>query len=217
MSDGAIKRNRSRDSWRWIWGDTLFRCLPFWLVGLAGAHFLGGAAGLAWPRLPVAVWLALSLGIGAAMTALAAFWRGQVAPWYRLPTPADQGLQTAFYLLINAPAEEIFWRGTLQTLAIRGFAALALGPGWSAALGIGVVAVVFGAYHRLGGYPWRFNGAAMLAGGLFGALFVLVPGPSIVVPSIVHGLTTAGYLSWGDVALDRAHRRRLRRAQAGES
>jgi membrane protease YdiL (CAAX protease family) len=68
-------------------------------------------------------------------------------------------------------------------------------------LGVAAISALFGAYHRLGGYPWRFNIAAMLAGAVFGTLYVVLPGPSIVVPTIVHGLMTAGYLSWGDAVL----------------
>lgn len=98
----------------------------------------------------------------------------------------------------------------VQTLAIRGLLRLGAGSLPAILLGVAIVSIVFGAYHRLGGYSWKFNIAAMLAGALFGLLYALLPGPSIIVPAIVHGLTTAGFLSWGDVALFWRHMRRTR-------
>jgi membrane protease YdiL (CAAX protease family) len=208
-----IVRNHPHETWRWFWPDVLTRLVPFWAVALIAARFMGGprAVGLAAPPQGWPAALALSSGVGAVMLVLAVIWRAQITPGYRLPTGADQALQSFFYLILNAPAEEVFWRGTVQTLAIRGLPALGLGPTGSAILGVGAVSAIFGAYHRLGGYPWKFNFAAMLAGMVFGTLYLALPGPSIVVATIVHGLTTAGYLSWGDAALHRRRLRRLRR------
>jgi len=208
-----IIRNHPHETWRWFWPDVLIRLVPFWAVALIAAHFMGGLLAVGWVAPPQG-WpaaLALGLGVGAVMLVLAVAWRARISPGYRLPTNADQALQSFFYLILNAPTEEIFWRGVVQALAIRGLAALGLGHLWSIILGIAAISIIFGAYHRLGGYPWRFNIAAMLAGALFGALYVALPGPSIVVAAIVHGLTTAGYLSWGDAALHRLHLRKLRR------
>ncbi len=207
----TVPRSTMRESWGWVWPDVLLRVLPFWLVPLAMAHwFLGGprAVGVAPPPYGWGIALLIGLAVGIPMLGLAIAWRRVIAPRYRLPTTADQTLQTIFYLVINAPAEEVFWRGLLQTQLIRAIALTGWGRGWSIALGIVVIAVLFGAYHRLGNYPWRFNIAAMGAGLVFGALYALLPGPSIIVASIVHGLTTAGFLSWGDVAL---HWMRIRR------
>ena len=210
METPLVPRSLPRDSWRWIWPDTLTRLVPFWLVALVAAHFMGGlaAVGVAAPPFGWPLALAWGLPIGLFMLVCAVYWRAQTAPRYRLPTSSDQALQSFFYLILNAPTEEVFWRGVVQTLAIRGLVALGFGAGWGAGLGIAAIAVVFGAYHRLGGYSWKFNIAAMLAGAVFGTLYVVLPGPSIVVPAIVHGLTTAGYLSWGDAAL---HRRAMRK------
>lgn len=207
-----IIRTHPHETWRWFWPDTLTRLVPFWAASLLAAHFMGGprAVGLAAPPQGWLAALGLGMGVGAVMLVLAVAWRCVVTPRYRLPTWPDQALQSVFYLILNAPAEEVFWRGTVQTLVIRGLFALRLGHTWSAILGVAVVSAIFGAYHRLGGYPWKFNIAAMLAGALFGILYLVLPGPSIVVPAIIHGLTTAGYLSWGDAALHRLHLRRLR-------
>ncbi len=210
-----VTRSLPHETWRWFWPDVLIRLVPFWVVALNAAHFMGGlrAVGVVAPPQGWLAALAVALPIGVVMMVLAMLWRGVIAPTYRLPTHADQVLQSVFYLILNAPTEEVFWRGTVQTLAIRGLVVLGLAQWWAVALGIAAIAVVFGAYHRLGGYPWRFNIAAMAAGALFGVLYVALPGPSIVIAAIVHGLTTAGYLSWGDAALHRRRMRQVRRQQ----
>jgi membrane protease YdiL (CAAX protease family) len=212
MTESTIPRSLPRDTWRWVWQDTLIRLVPFWLVAGIAAHFMGGWASVGLQAAPQGWLAALALGVpsGLGMLVLAVIWRGRIAPRYRLPTHADQALQTFFYLVMNAPTEELFWRGALQTLAIRGLLALGLAHALGMIGGVAGVSVIFGAYHRLGNYPWRFNIAAMLAGAVFGTLFAVLPGPSIVVPTIVHGLTTAGYLSWGDVALHWRKKRGMR-------
>ncbi len=225
METPVIPRSLPRDSWRWIWPDILMRLLPFWIATLVAAYFMAGRSGAAgwlgasglravgWAAPPQGWLVALAEGfvVGLVMLGCAVFWRARTAPRYRLPTHGDQALQTFFYLILNAPIEEVFWRGTVQTLAIRGLVALGAGQVWSAMIGLLAVSAVFGAYHRLGGYRWDFNIAAMLAGAVFGLLYLLLPGPSIVVPAIAHGFTTAGYLSWGDVAL---HLRATRKKRA---
>jgi uncharacterized protein len=207
-----IVRNYPRETWRWFWPDVLIRLVPFWAVALVAMRFMGGPAaiGLAAPGIGWIAAIGLGLAIGVAMTVLAMLWRRIIAPGYRLPTLADQALQSFFYLILNAPTEEVFWRGVVQTLAIRGLLRLGMGSFPAILLGVAGISMIFGAYHRLGGYSWRFNIAAMLAGALFGLLYALLPGPSIVVPAIVHGLTTAGFLSWGDAALFWRHMRRMR-------
>jgi membrane protease YdiL (CAAX protease family) len=198
----AAQRNTPRDTWRWLWPDMLIRIIPFAIAGLVAAHFLGfSTVGLQAPPQGWPVAFAEGLAAGLVMMALAMIWRGIISPGYRLPTSADQALQTIFYLAINAPVEELFWRGTVQTLAILGVTALGANHALAVGTGIAATSAVFGAYHRLGGYPWRFNVAAMAAGAVFGLLFVALSGPSLVAAALAHGLTTAGYLSWGDVAL----------------
>ncbi len=208
----TLYRNTPRDTWRWLWPDMLIRIIPFVVAGLIAALLMGGldAVGLAAPPQGWPLALVEGLAVGVVMLALAVAWRARTAPGYRLPTRGDQALQTVFYLAINAPAEELFWRGVVQTLAIRGIASLGAGHALSVALGVAAISAIFGAYHRLGGYSWRFNIAAMLAGCVFGLLYVALPGPSLVVASIVHGFTTAGYLSWGDVALHWRRQRDMR-------
>lgn len=204
--------NTPRDTWRWLWKDTLTRVGPFLVVAGLWARFSregGGALGLRRDG-----WLSdalLGLAIGLPFAQIAAVFRRWVAPGYRLPTRADHTLQTAYYFALNAPAEEFVWRGILQTLVIRGLRRIpgvrcVAGPlGWAG------VATGFGAFHRLGGWSWRAIAGVTFAGGLFGALFALPKRKSILPAIIVHGFATAGFLNWGDAA-QHAHRmRRLRR------
>lgn len=202
-STPTISRNTVRDTWRWLWSDTAFRLVPFaGATAIYAALWGGGAAGVGlvapnWPRD-----LLLGLAIGVPLAGAGAVFRRWVAPYYRLPTPADQAFQTAFYLVLNAPIEELFWRGTLQTLAIRG-AALLVGVGALAGgIGWALTTLVFGAYHRLGNWSWRSIAGVTVAGGIFGLAYLLQPAPrDIWLPTIIHGLATAAFLSWGDAAL----------------
>jgi hypothetical protein len=97
----------------------------------------------------------------------------------------------------------------LQTLAVR-VAGLALGAGGVAgAAGWALTTAVFGGYHRLGQWSWRSIAGVTAAGGIFGLAYLLQPAPrSIWLPTIIHGFATAGFLSWGDVALHHWPRRR---------
>jgi uncharacterized protein len=208
----GVPRSRPRDTWRWMWRDIAFRLLPFALVTGVYARFWGGGpAGVG--VVPVSLLRDLALGtlIGLPLASLAAVFRRLVAPGFRLPTPADQTLQTAFYFLLNAPIEELFWRGTIQTLAIVGASALVGSGALAAALGFVGATAVFGAYHRLGGWSWRSIAGVTAAGVVFGLAYLLQPAPrSIGLPSVIHAYATSGFLSWGDVALHWWKRRNAR-------
>jgi hypothetical protein len=207
-----VARSRLRETWRWVWRDTAFRLAPFALAtGVYARFWGGGAAGVGLTAAYLPRDLAVGTLVGLPLAALAAGFRRLVAPGYRLPTAGDQALQTSFYFLLNAPIEELFWRGTVQTLAVAGAVAL-LGPGALAA-GLGFVAAtaVFGAYHRLGQWSWRSIAGVTAAGGVFGLAYLLQPEPrSIFLPSVIHAFATAGFLSWGDVALHRWQQRSAR-------
>jgi hypothetical protein len=203
-----------RDTWNWAWKDTAGRVLPFfagaglyaWLSG-RGPDGIGITAD-GWRRETL-----LGIAVGVPLAGLAAAFRGWVAPGYRLPTDADQLTQTLFYFAINAPGEELFWRGTVQNLAVRGLARVPRIGKLAGLLGWAAATAVFGAYHRLGKWSWRSIAGVTFAGAIFGALYQWPLGRhgrrSILAPTIAHGFATAGFLSWADFYLYLRQRRRF--------
>ncbi|MFI5273768.1 MAG: CPBP family intramembrane glutamic endopeptidase [Ktedonobacterales bacterium] len=204
----GVRRNTVADTWDWMWKDTAGRVLPFAAASALYARLSRrgpAAVGLTPDRWVRDVLWGNVIGIPA--TALAIAFRRQVAPMYRLPTPADQTLQTAFYLALNAPVEEVFWRGTVQNLAIDGLKRVPRLRRAAVPLGWAATTAAFGAYHRLGKWSWRSIGGVTLAGGLFGAAYLLSPRRSLLPAIIIHGYMTAGFLSWGDATLHWLRRR----------
>lgn len=209
----VVPRSTVRETWDWMWKDTAMRIVPFALAAGVYARLSGkgaqaiGVTHKGWRRD-----LTLGVALGIPMAAIAAVFRGWVSPHYRLPTPADQATQSVFYFAINAPAEELFWRGTVQTLAISGLRHIPGmrrgAPFWGWAL----ITAIFGAYHRLGNWSWRAIAGVTVAGGFFGSLYLLPrKRQSILLPTIIHGFATAGFLSWGDVVLHLVAQRRRHR------
>lgn len=198
-----LGRSTVRDSWAWLWPDSLRRLLPFAVATAIYAAFWGGGAagvGLIAPNLPRDLLVGGAIGIPLTLAAIA--YRRWIEPWHRLPTPSDQALQTTYYLVFNAPVEELFWRGMVQTLAIRAVALLLGAGGIAGGIGWALTTTVFGAYHRLGNWSWRRVAGVTAAGGIFGLAYLLQPAPrDIWLPIIIHGPATAGFLSWGDAAL----------------
>ncbi len=210
-----VPLNLPRDTWRWLWKDTLSRVVPFFVASWVWARFSrAGAEGVGLRRDNLLGDTLLGFAVGLPMAQISALFRRWVAPNYRLPTPADHAFQSTYYFALNAPAEELFWRGVVQTLAIR---ALRRVPGvrrMAGPLGWAGVTAAFGAYHRLGGWSWRSIAGVTAAGGLFGALFALPRRKSLLPAIIAHGFATAGFLNWGDAALHDLRMRRLRQRYA---
>ncbi|HEX5439497.1 MAG TPA: CPBP family intramembrane glutamic endopeptidase [Ktedonobacterales bacterium] len=215
--NAGVARNTVADTWRWAWKDTTMRVLPF--AAAAGVYARLSGRGLAGIGLTGEGWrreALIGLAVGAPLAGLAAAFRRWVAPGYRLPTAADQAVQTLFYLAINAPGEEMFWRGTVQDMAVRGlYLGLRRAPRLrrsAGLLGWALTTAAFGAYHRLGKWSWRSIAGVTFAGAIFGALYQWPLGGrrprSILAATIAHGFATAGFLSWGDVYLYLRQRRR---------
>ena len=201
----AVKRNTVPDTWSWMWKDTLGRIAPFVAATAIYAKASGtGARGVGWTNEGWKQDLLFGVAAGIPLAGLAAVYRSRIAPGYRLPTPPDQMLQSAFYLGVNAPAEELFWRGMVQSLTISGLRRVRLHERTASTLGWALATAAFGAYHRLGNWSWPAIGGVTAAGGLFGAAY-LATGKrrSLLLPTILHGFMTAGFLSWGDVLLHR--------------
>jgi membrane protease YdiL (CAAX protease family) len=206
-----FQRSTVSDTWGWLWKDTLQRLLPFAAASVVYARVSGeGARAVGLTREGWRRDALLGIGLGIPLAGIAAAFRGWVAPGYRLPTPADQAVQTAYYLSLNGPIEELFWRGVVQTLTVHALRRLPLLGRGAALAGWALTTAIFGAYHRLGNWSWRSIAGVTAAGGLFGALYLASGQRRSLLPAIiVHGFMTAGFLSWGDAAL---HARAVRRA-----
>lgn len=193
VRSAQISRSTIASSWRWLWPDILMRIIPFTIVPfiyIVLVHQPLSTLGLTWGNWPLQVLLGLCIGL--AMAAFAIIYRMRiVGPWFRWPTLSDHFLQGFYYLCINGPVEELFFRGFLLT-------AVAQWTGW---LGWGwlVSTAVYTLYHRLGQWSWRSVAGVGLAGILFSTLYVVQPKPwSLLLVVIVHGFTTWGFLSLGD-------------------
>jgi membrane protease YdiL (CAAX protease family) len=198
-----ITRSTVADTWRWLWPDVLMRIVPLGIMPflyIAIFHLPLAFLGLSlhnWPQQ-----LVIGLVIGCMMTCFASAYRMfVVGPFFRRPTPADHLLQGFYYLIINGPVEELFFRGFL-------LAAITQWTGW---IGWGwlVSTVAYTLYHRLGKWNWRSVGGVGLAGLVFSFLYLTQPEPrSLLAVIIVHGFTTCGFLSLGDEIMFRRWKRK---------
>ncbi len=210
--------NTPRDTWGWLWKDTLGRVAPLLLISLAYGRFTRwGKEDLGLRSDAPLKDLALGVAVGLPFSLIAAAFRRSVAPRFKLPTPADQVAQSTFYFLINAPAEELFFRGVVQSLVTRGLRKIPGARRVAGPLGWAVASSIYGGYHRFGNWSWRSIAGVTAAGGLFGALFALPKRRTIWPAVIAHGFATAGFLSWADVALYRRNIRLLRRQYSAEA
>lgn len=193
-----VVRSTVASTWRWMWRDTLMRVLPmgaFPFLISALLHYPLSDMGLTLHDVPQQV--LIGLGIGVAMAAFAATYRMLfVGPWFRWPTINDHCIQGFFYLFINAPVEEFFFRGFMLEMITHYTGWLWLG--WL------VSTAIYTLYHRLGKWNWRSVVGVGIAGVVFSLVYLLQPSPrSLLAVTIVHGFTTSGFLSWGDEVLYR--------------
>lgn len=198
----VVVRNTVADTWAWVWKDVLGRLVPFAIASAVYARLSDeGPRAIGLTREGLGREMALGAALGVPMLGAAIVFRAWDAPRYRLPTVADQVLQTTFYFGLNAPIEELFWRGTVQNATIRALRWLPPLHKAAVPLGWALTTAVFGAYHRLGKWRWRTIAGVTAAGGAFGALFLRSRRRSLAATIVVHGFATAGLLSWGDAAL----------------
>jgi membrane protease YdiL (CAAX protease family) len=146
--------------------------------------------------------LVIGLVVGFLMTCFASMYRMYVVgPFFRRPTPGDHLLQGFYYLLINGPIEELFFRGFLLAVVTQ----------WTGWIGWGwlVSTASYTLYHRLGKWNWRSVGGVGLAGLVFSFLYLAQQEPrSLLAVIIVHGFTTWGFLSLGDEIMYRRWERK---------
>lgn len=209
IQSSQIARSTVADSWRWMWPDILMRLLPMGAVPfiyIAVLRLPLSFLGLTLHDVPQQVFIGLLIGV--VMAAFAATYRMFiVGPWFRWPTLNDHLFQGLFYLFINGPVEELFFRGFV-------LAAVTQWTGW---LGWGwlVSTIAYTLYHRLGKWSWRSVGGVGLASIVFSLVYLLQSSPrSLLAVVIIHGFTTSGFLSWGDEVLFRRWKYRQTREAA---
>src|SRR5712691_1552394 len=203
IKSSQVARSTVADTWRWLWPDVLMRIIPLGVIPfvyIAIFHLPLAFLGLTlhnWPQQ-----LVIGLVVGFLMTCFASMYRMYVVdPYFRRPTPGDHLLQGVYYLLINGPIEELFFRGFLLAVVTQ----------WTGWIGWGwlVSTATYTLYHRLGKWSWRSIGGVGLAALVFSTLYVAQPQPpSLLAVIIVHGLTTCGFLSWGDEFMYRVWKHR---------
>jgi membrane protease YdiL (CAAX protease family) len=202
-TEKQVVRSTVANTWLWMRPDLLTRILPMGLAPFLyiaifrlSPSFLGLETG------KIRQQVVLGISVGVVMSIFAMTYRMYiVGPWFRHPTRQDQLLQSFFYLCINAPVEELFFRGLVLAAVTQ----------WTGQLGWGwlISTAMYTLYHRLGKWSWRSVGGVGLAGIVFSLVYLLQPGPrSLLAVIIVHGLTTSGFLSWGDEALYQRWKRR---------
>jgi membrane protease YdiL (CAAX protease family) len=189
---------RTGDSLAWMRLDAATRLLPFGLVVLlvwvaARPSWLGLGAG--------DLRVQLSFGVAGAAVMFAASSLGQlwitrrVRGTVKVPASAEDLVLQGGYYVVNAAAEEAFFRGLLQ----GGLTALA-GP----ALGLLVATPAYVLYHRLGGWCWTDVLATAMVGVPVALAFWLLPGPpSLLGVVIIHFGATCGFLGPGPWLLRR--------------
>jgi len=204
----AVVRTTVASSWSWMRLDLLLRLVPLAIVPLVFSRLSGAPLrdlGLIlahpWRDLLVAVPLGLA---GFAVAASFAFYLSRRSGRWFVPTERDLLLQSAYYLALNAPVEEWFFRGFLQGSLARW---------WNApVLALLVATAIFGAYHFLDRWGWRPVAGATAAGLTLGLIYLWQPSPaSLLAPVLVHAAITCGFLSLGPYLI---YRWRLRRAAA---
>lgn len=202
LKSAQITRSTVATTWRWLWPDVLIRILPLTaipLIYIAILHLPLTFLGLTAHNWPLQLGLGLSIGLG--MAAFATTYRILiVGPWFRWPTVSDHLLQGFFYLFINGPVEEFFFRGFLLAVVTQ----------WTGWVGWGwlVSTAAYTLYHRLGKWNWRSVAGVGLAGIVFSTLYIIQPKPwSLLLVVIVHGFTTWGFLSLGDEVMYRRWKR----------
>jgi membrane protease YdiL (CAAX protease family) len=195
---GSLYQTSVRDSWNWIRWDVPARLLPLAAIPLGFAwwtHTPLGTLGVnvAHPGRDLLLTIPAGL-VGFGIAAWFGEYLSRRARRWFVPDEKDLALQTLYYVVLNAPLEELFFRGFLQWALIQ----------WwhSPLLGFLAGTAIFGAYHFLGKWTWRPVAGATFAGFWLGLLYLWQPSPpSLLLPVLVHAAITCGFLSLGPYAI----------------
>jgi membrane protease YdiL (CAAX protease family) len=190
----TVVRTTVASSWSWMRLDLLLRLVPLTLVPLLFGRLTGIPLSnfglvLTHPLRDLLVAIPLGLAAFAIAAAFAAYLSRRSGRLF-VPTKSDLLLQSAYYLVLNAPIEEWFFRGFLQG---------GLTQWWNAPVfALLLATAVFGAYHFLDRWGWRPVAGATAAGLALGIIYLCQPSPpSLLAPVLVHAAITGGFLSLG--------------------
>jgi membrane protease YdiL (CAAX protease family) len=183
--------------------DLLLRLVPLTFAPLVFSRLSGtppSRFGLVFTHPLGDLLVAIPLGVAgfAVAAGFAVYLSRRSGRWF-VPTEPDLLVQSAYYLALNAPIEEWFFRGFLQGSLVRW---------WNApALGVLVATAIFGAYHFLDRWGWRPVAGATAAGLTLGLIYLWQPSPpSLLAPILVHAAITCGFLSLGPYLMYRWRR-----------
>jgi membrane protease YdiL (CAAX protease family) len=180
--------------------DLLLRLVPLALVPLVFGRLTGvplrdfGLV-LSHPLRDLVVAIPLGLAAFAVAAAYAAYLSRRSGRLF-VPTNPDLLIQSAYYVVLNGPVEEWFFRGFLQG---------GLARWWNAPIiALLLATAVFGGYHFLDRWGWRPVAGATAAGLALGMIYLWQPSPpSLLAPVLVHAAITCGFLSLGPYLLYR--------------
>jgi len=195
-----VDRTTIADSWRWMRLDLFVRLVPLALAPVLVGWITGTpltAFGLTFTHPLRDVLIAIPCGLASFFVATA--FAGYLARRSRrlfVPDARDLAAQCAYYVLLNAPIEEWFFRGFLQGGLTRWLG--------TPLLPLVLTTVVFGGYHFLDRWGWRPVLGATVAGFGLGLIYLWQPAPpSLLTPTLVHGAITCGFLGLGPYLLFR--------------
>lgn len=202
----ALPQRTVRDSMRWIGWDVPVRLLPFAAVACLWAYLLAdGAETLKLTWRVTSLDIALMVGTGIPVFAACTLFRARYWPIRDVASPSAHLVEDGYFLVFNAPAEELFFRGMLQSWAMS----LGFVP---PVAGFAAVALLFGFYHRLAGFPLPFLLLATAGGFLFGALFYV--SNTLLTPVVVHFIADLALFNLGPALLVRLRKLPSRAARA---
>jgi len=174
--------------------DLVLRLLPLTIVPFAFSWLSGTplrSLGLVITHPPSDLLVAVPAGLAgfAIAAAFNVYLSRRSGRWF-VPTKPDLLVQSGYYLVLNAPIEEWFFRGFLQGSLARW---------WNVPLlALLVATAIFGAYHFLDRWGWRPVAGATAAGLALGLIYLWQPSPaSLLAPVLVHAAITCGFLSLG--------------------
>lgn len=198
-------RSGIRDSLAWMWYDIPLRIIPL------AAIPLGISAFTKLPRRDIGLHtddlrsqLLAAATLGPAMGYASWLYKRHITGrTVIVPDGWDALFQSAYYVLLNTAAEEMFFRGMLIGWLQRK-------TGRPAAWVISTA--VFGLYHIPSGWGWRSVAGVSFAGAIFGGMFAWGPGNgSILLSGTLHAFATCGFLSIGPWAAYTYEARRSRK------